>query len=70
MAMELIAHSCSAFYQEGHFAVLKLDATNGFQERARLHQKVLQTLPLSSTPLSEVLHRRIAVLLRGWEKGE
>ena len=45
--MELIAHSCSAHYQEGNFAILKLDATNGFQElkRASLHQKVLQRCP-------------------------
>ena len=45
--MELIAHSCSAFYREGNFAILKLDATNGFQElkRASLHQKVLKRCP-------------------------
>jgi hypothetical protein len=44
--MEVIAHVCSALYEQG-YAILKLDATNGFQEikRASLHRAVLRRCP-------------------------
>ena len=44
--MEVIAHVCSTLYSEG-FAILKLDATNGFQElkRSSLHQAVHRRCP-------------------------
>ncbi len=44
--MEVIAHVCSALYEQG-FAILKMDATNGFQEikRASLHRAVLRRCP-------------------------
>ena len=37
--MEIIAHTCNTLYGEG-YAILKLDATNGFQEikRSSLHR--------------------------------
>ena len=39
--MEVIAHVCNALYSEG-YAILKMDATNGFQEikRSSLHRAV------------------------------
>ena len=44
--MELIAHSCSAFYKKG-YAILKMDATNGFQEvqRAKMHLAIERRCP-------------------------
>jgi hypothetical protein len=44
--MELISHACSAFYKEG-YAILKKDATNGFQEisRAKMHRAVERRCP-------------------------
>ena len=44
--MEMIAHVCSALYSDG-YAILKMDATNGFQEikRSSLHQAVLRRCP-------------------------
>ena len=44
--MEVISHCCTAFYQKG-YAVLKLDATNGFQEleRAQMHRAVARRCP-------------------------
>jgi len=44
--MEVIAHVCSALYEQG-YAILKMDATNGFQEikRASLHRAVLRRCP-------------------------
>ena len=44
--MEVISHVCSALYAKG-YAILKLDATNGFQEikRSSLHQAVLRRCP-------------------------
>src|SRR5687768_7107981 len=38
--MELAAHACSAHYMSGQFALLKLDATNGFQELKRAAKAV------------------------------
>ena len=45
--MELVSHTCSSFYDQGGYAILKADATNGFQEvkRASLHQAVLRRCP-------------------------
>jgi len=45
--MELVSHTCSSFYDQGGFAILKADATNGFQEvkRASLHRAVFQRCP-------------------------
>jgi len=44
--MELISHTCAAFYKEG-YAILKKDATNGFQElsRAKMHRAVERRCP-------------------------
>ena len=44
--MELIAHSCTAFYKKG-YAILKKDATNGFQEikRAKLPRAIERRCP-------------------------
>ena len=44
--MELISHACSSFYKEG-YAILKLDATNGFQElqRTKMHRAVEKRCP-------------------------
>ena len=44
--MEVISHVCSALYAQG-YAMLKLDATNGFQEikRSSLHQAILRRCP-------------------------
>ena len=44
--MELIAHSCTAFYTKG-YAILKKDATNGFQEikRAKMHRAIERRCP-------------------------
>ena len=44
--MELISHACSSFYKQG-YAVLKMDATNGFQElqRAKMHRAVERRCP-------------------------
>ena len=44
--MEMIAHVCSALYSEG-YAILKMDATNGFQEikRSNLHRAVAKKCP-------------------------
>ena len=44
--MEMIAHVCNALYSEG-YAILKMDATNGFQEikRASLHRAVERKCP-------------------------
>ena len=44
--MEMIAHVCNALYSEG-YAILKMDATNGFQEikRASLHRAVAKRCP-------------------------
>ena len=42
----MIAHSCTAFYQKG-YAVLKQDATNGFEEtkRAKMHWAIERRCP-------------------------
>src|SRR3954462_5786457 len=44
--MEVIAHVCSPLYEQA-YAILKMDATNGFQEikRASLHRAVLRRCP-------------------------
>jgi hypothetical protein len=44
--MEVISHLCTTMYSEG-YAILKLDATNGFQEikRASLHEAVAKRCP-------------------------
>ena len=44
--MEMIAHVCNALYSEG-YAILKMDATNGFQEikRSSLHHAVARKCP-------------------------
>jgi hypothetical protein len=44
--MEVIAHVCTALYDQG-YAILKMDATNGFQEikRASMHRAVLRRCP-------------------------
>ncbi len=44
--MEIIAHTCNTLYAEG-YAILKLDATNGFQEikRSSLHRAVQKKCP-------------------------
>ena len=44
--MEMIAHVCNALYSEG-YAILKMDATNGFQEikRSSLHRAVMKRCP-------------------------
>ena len=44
--MEMIAHVCNALYSEG-YAILKMDATNGFQEikRSSLHHAVERKCP-------------------------
>jgi Reverse transcriptase (RNA-dependent DNA polymerase) len=44
--MEVIAHVCTALYEQG-FAILKMDATNGFQEikRSSMHRAVLRRCP-------------------------
>jgi hypothetical protein len=44
--MELISHTCAAFYKDG-YAILKKDATNGFQEikRAKMHRAVERRCP-------------------------
>ena len=44
--MEVMAHVCSALYGDG-YAILKLDASNGFQEvkRASMHRAMFQRCP-------------------------
>ena len=44
--MEVVAHLCNLLYSDG-YAILKLDATNGFQEikRASLHEAVSRRCP-------------------------
>ena len=44
--MEMIAHVCNALYSEG-YAILKMDATNGFQEikRSSLHRALQKRCP-------------------------
>jgi hypothetical protein len=45
--MEVIAHTATATYSSGKYAILKLDATNGFQEikRSSLHEAVWRRCP-------------------------
>jgi hypothetical protein len=44
--MELISHTCNAFYERG-YGILKKDATNGFQEirRDQLHRAIAKRCP-------------------------
>jgi hypothetical protein len=59
--MEMIAHVCNALYSEG-FAILKVDATNGFQEikRASLHRAVARRCP-SLLPLFKKYYTKESV---------
>jgi len=45
--MEVIAHVANALYEEGSYAILKMDATNGFQniKRSMLHRAVRRRCP-------------------------
>jgi len=45
--MEMIAHVADALYGEGHYAILKMDASNGFQniKRSMLHRAVHKRCP-------------------------
>ena len=58
--MELISHSCTGFYEAG-YAILKKDATNGFQEIfARENAPCCGSqVPLTASPFSKVLSARI-----------
>lgn len=46
IGMEIIAHSVAAYYKKG-YAILKMDATNGFQEvlHAKMHRAVERRCP-------------------------
>ena len=55
--MEMIAHVCNALYSEG-YAILKMDATNGFQEikRSSLHHAVERKCPSLLSLLKKILY--------------
>lgn len=61
--MEVIAHVCSALYGDG-YAILKLDANNGFQEvkRASMHRAMYQRYP----SLLQKYYTQQSMLLREW----
>ena len=59
--MEKIAHTCAAYYKKG-YAILKLDATNGFQEikRSKMHRAVQSRCP-SLLPLFQKYYMRPSI---------
>jgi hypothetical protein len=59
--MELIAHACTGFYQAG-YAILKKDASNGFQEisRAKMHRAVARRCP-SLLPLFQKYYQHDSI---------